>query len=847
MYLRSTRKHHCLDTIASPQHSFNAVAPSGPHTLTHLLNQHACIRRLFTSGNLLLALLLSVGSSLDAAKSNSGTAALTLTASAPGVAAAQKLSITSNQPATFTLSGPGLCTGCGVAGVYSVVYTAPPSVQPQSTMLGCPVAPNDSVFNTPVDSLPVHAKNSMWLNGSSGLPFSFQPSWGISAAGAATPKRVLHSYYGEYINSVPWPTFNSMKRENGNYLGSTNFAAPDHHVMTVDTSDCSFYESYGDKLNDATTLCQDGVTTGCNVSSVITYSWSNYTVPPAGGTDAAGLPLAPLVVHLQEIKSGVINHAMRFTSALGYVQGDANWGVPLLWPAATSNGCPTSVCFNAPIIGARLQLKSDFDISSFSPTAQVLLRAMQKYGMILADIGTSNAITTTSDLTTDPAAMAALSEIYNAGITMLKDMEFVDESSLQAAAGSYRVCPLKTACVAGVNSYQAPLDQVTITATNGSSTATMPIALQGVSIGTSLEPDVLVMAGSYTWKIETWVNGSPNQPLQWTLLSGVGSITPDGVYSPPLNTDIGASAVLHAVAAADRAATLNLYLTIAPAGAIRIDTGATGNTVDGEGNLWLGNQQPEGYVVQYNDNYPGWTTTSYLKKQYETGVYTYGNDLTYPNIVVPNGDYEVSWLLGLNSQCGTTPCGSYLKTPLDMYVYAPVHLESQNQIGHFAYNWLAPIGYVSAAPSPIVSIPAKVTNNVLYASLRTVSNDVAPFDAPGAGRIKAAILAGIIVIRAPTRPNWTIDTRQQHIISAGETLLPFRVVDWSTGRNDPVWTVTGKGATITTTTDATGAVVGTLTLASGTLMSGQPITVTASDGTYSASVVVYAAGGLLSK
>jgi hypothetical protein len=158
----------------------------------------------------------------------------------------------------------------------------------------------------------------------------------------------------------------------------------------------------------------------------------------------------------------------------------------------------------------------------------------------------------------------------------------------------------------------------------------------------------------------------------------------------------------------------------------------------------------------------------------------------------------------------------------------------------FAYDWLAPIGYVSAAPSPIVSIPAKVTNNILYASLRTVSNDVAPFDAPGPGGTKAAILSGIIISRDATKPRWTIDTRNQKVITPGETLLPFRLVDWFTGKNDPVWSVTGNGATITTSIDAYGANVCTLSLAADTIMLGQPITVTASDGNYSASVIVYA-------
>jgi parallel beta-helix repeat protein len=756
---------------------------------------------------------------------------------APTAGEGQSVTVAASYPASFSLSGSGACTGCGVAGARSVTYTAPATVTPQHVMLGCPVMPNDTVFNTRIDSLPLDSRSSTWASNSSQVGFQFQPSWGISYADSSTPTRVLKSYYGNFVNVFPWPTGGDMKREGGNYIGGTGFASPDHHVMTVRRTDCTFFDAYGDKLNNVTVTCQDGVTQGCNLSSAITYPWSNYQVQAAGGTDAAGLPLAPLVMHLSEIKAGAINHALRFTTALGYIQGSGNLGTPYLWPAALSNGCPTSTCPNVPIIGARARLKASFNISTFSATAQIILTAMQRYGIILADIGTSNAITTATDVTADTTATSALNEIQGAAIGM-SNFEFVDESSLEVNANSYQVCPLNQTCAGAANTYEAPVNSAVISAAPTSGSAiTVPVALQGVSIGCKVGPDVLVMAGTYSWTISTWVNGSSNQNVTWSLVSGVGTITTAGVYTPPSNTAGGTAAVLKGVAAADSTATITLYVTIIPPGTIRLDTGATANTTDGSGNTWLGGLQPEGWAVQYNDNYPGWTTTSPLRIQYQTGVYTYSNDITYYGIILPNGNYDVSYLLGLNNQCGTTPCGSYPKTgSSSIYSYSPVHLESQGEIGAFAYDWLLPIGYVSAAPSPIVAVPAKVTNNVLYASIRGVANDVAPFNAPGTNLTKTTVLQGLTISSDTSSPHWTVSTQQQSTIASGQTLNPFLVIDWFTGVNDPTWSVVGPpGISINSSS-------GVLTAASGTYLAGQPVTVTASDGTYSAKATIYTAG-----
>src|SRR5579863_6856716 len=101
------------------------------------------------------------------------------------------------------------------------------------------------------------------------------------------------------------------------------------------------------------------------------YTWTS--------ADAAGLPIFTGLVRYDEVASGAINHAVRFT-------------VPSTRQAFTppaSHWASSVTDTNAPPMGARLRLKASFDISGFSPTNQVILAALKKYGMILADNGSA--------------------------------------------------------------------------------------------------------------------------------------------------------------------------------------------------------------------------------------------------------------------------------------------------------------------------------------------------------------------------------------------------------------------------------------------------------------------------
>ncbi len=111
------------------------------------------------------------------------------------------------------------------------------------------------------------------------------------------------------------------------------------------------------------------------------FDLSSNALRPAGWTsaDAAGLPIFPGLVRYDEVAGGVITHALRFTvqhSRRAYVS-----------PARHYASRSTDV--NLPPMGMRVRLKANFDISGFPPSVQVILTALKKYGMFVADNGSN--------------------------------------------------------------------------------------------------------------------------------------------------------------------------------------------------------------------------------------------------------------------------------------------------------------------------------------------------------------------------------------------------------------------------------------------------------------------------
>src|SRR5260370_17271337 len=126
-----------------------------------------------------------------------------------------------------------------------------------------------------------------------------------------------------------------------------------------------------------------------------------YTWPTA---DAAGLRIFAVLVRYDEVASGIINHALRFT-------------VPVTQQAFTppaSHWASSVTDSNAPPMGTGLRLRANFDISSFSAQNQVILTALKRYGMILADNGSAIFISGAPDSRWNNSDLSALKAVTGA-------------------------------------------------------------------------------------------------------------------------------------------------------------------------------------------------------------------------------------------------------------------------------------------------------------------------------------------------------------------------------------------------------------------------------------------------
>jgi len=674
------------------------------------------------------------------------------------------VTFTSNRPVNWSLA-PGSSGTLSVVNNTHAVYTAPASIQNQNILAGCPVLPNDSVFNTRIDNLPVNPNNANWTNpvnsGTNGVGFDI--AWGISIADNSVPLTNESFYYTTGYNG-PWliPSTPNLKRENGTWVSDQN--GSDHHILAVNKDTCQFWEVYN---NYFTPRVANGST--YTATSGYSYNGLSYGLPNGGSTDAAGLPLGPLTLHLDELEAGAIHHAVRFTLAGGYIFADSKTA---FWPATAPHF--GSCCTNSPPYGARFRLKASFDISSFNAKAQVILTALKQYGMILADAGTGPAITVSMDLSRDPAALGALGQISKAHIT-LASFEAVDESSLKLSAHSSEVNPN--------NGYVQPATFAVVNATdqsNSSAQINYPIALQGVNIALP-EPVLYVAAGSYTAQLPWWVNGSANQNVTWSLVSGLGSVTPGGLYTPPSSVANATGVKLQATSAADPNATVFQSVVVVPAGpdgVIRINSGG-GRATDRNGNVWLSDQGFEaGDYVELGGDYPGWPAQSNPEIGiYQSAAYTYGSDIEY-RFVVPNGNYKIRFLMG-QPYNGAASSGCTFGTKQ----HAPIMIDVQGQIAAHNYDFGKSINYACAVPVDIY-VPAKVTDNTLRAALRLVTTD-------SQRGTSSPEINGFEIIPDTTTPFIAIDTQQQTAVNPG-SVLQLYAIGWYMG-NAVTWSIDGPG------------------------------------------------------
>ena len=276
---------------------------------------------------------------------------------------------------------------------------------------GCEIYPSDHIWNIAVDELPVHSNSSnyinsigfngslkadfgsgLWAGGPIGIPYVIVPG--------SQSKVAVNFMYDDESDPGPYPVPPNPPIEGGDASDG------DRHILMLDEDNCILYELYNAYPNG------DGT---WSAGSGAIYDLNSYDLRPDGWTsaDAAGLPILPGLMRYDEVDSGEVTHAIRFTTNVtqkAYV-----------WPARHYASSNTST--NMPPMGLRLRLKADVDISGYDPQMQTILRGLKKYGMILADNGSPWFISGVPDERWDNDLLHSLGGIKGS------DFEAVDMSS----------------------------------------------------------------------------------------------------------------------------------------------------------------------------------------------------------------------------------------------------------------------------------------------------------------------------------------------------------------------------------------------------------------------------------
>jgi hypothetical protein len=268
------------------------------------------------------------------------------------------------------LAAVAVLAACGASSPSSPDPGAAPGAV--ASIAGCAVFPPDNPWNRDVSRDPVDTRSDAYIAsiGASRFlhpDFGSDPSYGIPwATVPGSQARVPMSFdYSDESDPGPYPFPRDAPIEAGG----------DRHVLVLDRDACRLYETFDSHY----------VGPGWRCGSGAVFDLRSNALRPAGWTsaDAAGLPILPGLVRRDEVKLGTIRHALRFTTRRtqrAYVAPATHF--------ASSGTDP-----NLPPMGLRVRLKASFDVARFHGDARVILVALQRYGMFLADNGSDWFIT----------------------------------------------------------------------------------------------------------------------------------------------------------------------------------------------------------------------------------------------------------------------------------------------------------------------------------------------------------------------------------------------------------------------------------------------------------------------
>ena len=209
------------------------------------------------------------------------------------------------------------------------------------------------------------------------MPVAANSAAYINSIGASHPvKAEFGTRYGFSIHTVSGnvPAVNvsfewSTESNPGPYPIPANIwiePSADRHAFIVDTTNCTLYEFFALSKQAGVWKAAAGAIYPLSSNALRPNNWTS--------ADAAGLPMMPAFYRYEEVAAGHINHAVRITAPHSRNSH--------IWPARHTASSLTGSQY--PQFGQRFRLKADFDISSFSPQAKVILQAMKTYGLIFA-------------------------------------------------------------------------------------------------------------------------------------------------------------------------------------------------------------------------------------------------------------------------------------------------------------------------------------------------------------------------------------------------------------------------------------------------------------------------------
>jgi hypothetical protein len=259
---------------------------------------------------------------------------------------------------------------------------------------------SDNPWNKDISASPVDANSTAIIN-FIGPTIGLHPDFGsgqyqgsnigipyVVVGGTQAPVSINFTAYGDESDPGPMPIPGNAPIEGDPNPGG------DRHALVLDNSNCFLYELFNSVPNGNGSWSADSAAVwDLLANEQRPWKWTS--------ADAAGLPIFPGLVRYDEVAAGQIQHAIRFTlpqSRAAMVPPASHW-------ASNSSSA------DAPPMGMRLRLKAGYDISGFSTNLKVILNAMKKYGLIMADNGSAMYISGSPDSRWDNDDLHNLSQV----------------------------------------------------------------------------------------------------------------------------------------------------------------------------------------------------------------------------------------------------------------------------------------------------------------------------------------------------------------------------------------------------------------------------------------------------